>query len=37
MKIGITAMITPTIAIQKAAHAQGFPGRGRSSAVTATK
>jgi hypothetical protein len=37
MRIGITAMNTPTSAIQKATHAQDFPGRGRLSAVTATK
>ena len=37
MRIGISTITTPTIAIQNATHAQSLPGSGRLSDVTATK
>jgi hypothetical protein len=37
MRIGTSAINTPMKEIQKPIHAQAFPGRRRSSAVTATK
>jgi hypothetical protein len=37
MMIGISTITTPTIAIQKAIHAQTLPGSGRPRDVTATK